>query len=117
MLAVFSKRDVKRRELWCELLRERAAEAETVVSFGSFLKGRDPETVEAALMEMRARGLVDVDLSYGGSILVVRGLTAAGYTYLDEQCRPWLARAWSRSWKSGLALAIIGPMIGWLVGC
>ena len=105
---------MKKSKLWCELLRERAApEAEPVIPFGRFLRGRDPEEVEAALKEMRARGLVDVELSYGGTILCVRGLTAAGYKYLDEQCRPWLARAWSEIWRR----VSVGSVIGWLKGC
>ncbi|MYH20763.1 MAG: hypothetical protein F4023_08590 [Acidobacteria bacterium] len=108
---------MKKCELWCELLRERAAEPETAIPFGRFLRGRDQATVEAALKLMKARGLLDLDLSYGGSIQVVRGPTTAGYAYLDEQCRPWAARSWSWIWKSGLALAIIGPVIGWLAGC
>lgn len=108
---------MKRSELWCELLRERAAEPETAIPFGRFLKGRDQEKVEAALKQMKDQGLLDLDLSYGGSVQVVRGPTAAGYAYLDDQCRPWLARSWSWVWKSGLALAIVGPVIGWLAGC
>ena len=108
---------MKKCELWCELLRERAAEPETAIPFGGFLKGRDQEEVEAALKQMKARGLLDLDLSYAGSIQVVRGPTTAGYAYLDEHCRPWLAQAWSRIWKSGLVLAIIVPVIGWLAGC
>ena len=109
---------MKKSKLSCELLRERAApEAEPVIPFGRFLRGRDRGEIEAALKEMKARGLLDLDLSFAGTILVVRGLTPAGYAYLDEQCRPWLTRSWSWIWKSGLALAIIGPMIGWLAGC
>ena len=108
---------MKRNKLWCELLRERAVEPESVIPFGRFLGGRDREKIETALNDLKARGLLDLDLSYGGSIQIVRGLTPAGYAYLDERCRPWLARSWSWIWQSGLVRTIIGPVIGWLKGC
>lgn len=112
-LGASPNREMKRSKLRCELLRERAAEPETAIPFGTFLRGRDREEIEATLKDVKARGLLDLDLSYGGSILVVRGLTPAGYSYLDEQCRPWLARAWSGVWRR----VSVGSVIGWLKGC
>ena len=104
---------MRKGKLCCELLRERAAEPGTVITLGNLLRGRGCEEVEAALKDMNARGLLDLDLSYGGSILCVRGLTAAGYAYLGEQCRPWWVRAWSEIWRR----VSVGSVIGWLKGC